>query len=111
MEVKKCQWSQNALNSVKGLLKSDPKVRKSVELIKKHICDKKKKLVYCCGPEQQPPSDVLFPDCEHLCSKNPSECDIEGMVGFYSTGCGQSTGTVGITFIDLSHTSQILTVS
>ena len=84
MEVKKCQWSQNALNSVKGLLKSDPKVRKSVELIKKHVCDKKKKLVYCCGPEQQPPSDVLFPDCEHLCSKNPSECDLEGMVGFYS---------------------------
>jgi len=77
VEVKKCQWSQNALNSVKGLLKSDPKVRKSVELIKKHICDKKKKLVYCCGPEQQPPSDVLFPDCEHLCSKYPSECDIE----------------------------------
>ena len=82
MEVKKCQWSQNALNSVKGLLKSDPKVRKSVELIKKHVCDKKKKLVYCCGPEQQPPSDVLFPDCEHLCSKNPSECDLEGMMGF-----------------------------
>ena len=78
MQVRKCQWSQNSLESVEGLPKSDPKVRAQVEFIKKHICDKKKKLVYCCGSKQQPPIEEKFPKCEHKCSKNPRHCDIKG---------------------------------
>ena len=78
VQVRKCQWSKNSLESVEGLPKSDPKVRAQVEFIKKHICDKKKKLVYCCGSKQQPPIEEKFPKCEHKCSKNPRHCDIKG---------------------------------
>ena len=54
MKTDQCQWSEKALKSIEGLPKSDPKVKVQVEAIKKQICDKKDKLIYCCGSAQAP---------------------------------------------------------
>ena len=36
--------------------RNDPNYKMAIAEIQKHICDAKTRSVYCCGPEQAPPS-------------------------------------------------------
>ena len=56
--VNSCKWSREALLEINGLSRRDPKRNNTIKAIQEHICDKKSRLVYCCGKGQQPPSDI-----------------------------------------------------
>ena len=56
VNIRSCKWSLDALKGLKGLEENDPKYKSISSDIKKHICNNKTRTIYCCGPEQHPPS-------------------------------------------------------
>ena len=59
--LRSCRWSLDAVNELEGLSRNDPKYKDGIAAIKRHICDAKTRSIYCCGPEQQPPSTIKSP--------------------------------------------------
>merc|ERR1711962_556337 len=50
-----CRWSADAMLKALLLPRNHPKIKEQSRKIRKHICDPKKRLVFCCGPDQKPP--------------------------------------------------------
>ena len=55
VSLRSCKWSLDLVESLDGIPSNDPRRRSTIDSIKKHICNQKNRLIYCCGPNQQPP--------------------------------------------------------
>jgi len=54
--ISRCKWSLDAMSRALMLPRNHPKIIEQTRKIRKHLCDIKNRLVFCCGPEQQPPA-------------------------------------------------------
>jgi len=108
-----CKWSMRAMSKALMLPRNHPKIKEQTKKIQEHICDIKSKLVFCCGPEQQPPAYLNItnnPEDDYYYEYQDVPCSSYALDGFSCVPSDQCTGLLGVrgstdpTCEDASHT-------